>query len=284
MAKKRAAKAARRRRREPRGRPRPSPAGASTTRGTAGTPGGYGETPRGPARPAADTPLARARDIFQRYRILFVIYGVGALAGLREFHLSRTAEPVDWGSQPWAEMTEVVSRVNPEDPDTDFLEGVQSIVRGDQPGFVTHFEDALAADVKHNQFLLRDYAQHLLESGAGWREVNDAVNRWRENHPFSDETLTLQLGAGPRSQADVSVLQRELRAVPWIGDAALESYEADGRRGWRVHLTFRPPRTVDVREAVAAVSILSVPEADRVRLGVTCSTLTDCAVAPRAVK
>ena len=251
-------------------------------RGAAGTPQGSRGKPRGPAPPARAAPFARVRTLFQRYRILVVIYGVGALAGLREFHLARTDEPVDWGSEPWAEMTEVVARVNPGDPDTDFLQGVQSIVRGDQPGFVTHFEDALEADVKHNEFLLRDYAQHLLESGAGWREVNDAANRWRQNHPFSDETLTLQLGAGPRSQADVSVLQRELRAVPWIGDAELESYEADGRRGWRVHLTFRPPRTVDVREAVAAVSILAVPEADRVRLGVTCSTLTDCVVAPRS--
>ena len=226
--------------------------------------------------------MSRARELFQRYRILFVIYGVGAAAGVREFHLARTSEPVDWDSDRWADMTEVVSEVNPEDPDTDFLKGVQSILEGDQPGFVTHFEDALEAGVKHNEFLLRDYAQHLLESGAGWREVNDAVNRWRENHPFSDESLTLELGSGPRSQADVSVLNRELRTVPWIGDAELEQYEAGGRQGWRVHITFRPPRPVDVREAVAAVSILAVPEADRTRLMVTCRTLTDCTVAPRS--
>ncbi len=224
----------------------------------------------------------RLRTLFQRYRILFVIYGVGALAGLREFYLSRTGEPVDWGSDRWAEMTSVMEQVNPDDPDTDFLEGVQSIVQGDQGGFATHFEDALGADVKHNEFLLRDYAQYLLESGAGWRQVNDAVNRWRENFPFSNESLTLELGAGPRSQADISVLNRELYAVPWIGDAEIESYEANGRRGWRVHITFRPPRPVDLREAVAAVSILSVPEADRVRLSVTCTTLTDCTVAPRS--
>ena len=223
----------------------------------------------------------RLRTLFQRYRILFVIYGVGAAAGLREFYLSRTGEPVDWGSHRWAEMTSVMEQVNPDDPDTDFLEGVQSIVQGDPGGFATHFEDALEADVKHNEFLLRDYAQYLLESGADWRQVNDAVNRWRENFPFSNETLTLELGAGPRSQADISVLNRELYAVPWIGDAEIESYEGNGRRGWRVHITFRPPRPVDLREAVAAVSILSVPEEDRVRLTVTCQSFTDCTVAPR---
>ncbi len=224
----------------------------------------------------------RLRAVFGRYRILFVIYGVGLAVGLRELYLSRQGEPVDWASDRWREMTEVVAEVNPDDPDTDFLEGVQSLVRGDGGDFVSHFEDALDADVKHNEFLLRDYAQHLLGSGADWRRVNDAVNRWRENHPFSNETLTLPLGVGPRSQADISVLNRELRAVPWIGDVDVEPYEADGRQAWQVHITFRPPHAVDVREAVAAVSILSVPEADRVRLSVTCRTLSDCTVSPRS--
>ena len=120
-------------------------------------------------------------------------------------------------------MTEVVAQVNPDDPDTEFLAGVQSIVRGDGSDFVDHFEEALQDDVKHNEFLLRDYAQHLVASGADWRRINEAVNRWRENYPFSDETLTLELGTGPRTQADVSILHRELRAVPWIGDVQLES-------------------------------------------------------------
>ncbi len=241
-----------------------------------------------PAKAAAPAPrarpggFARVRAVFQRYRILFVIYGVGMAAGLRELYLARTGTPVDWDSDEWADMTEVISTVNPDDPDTDFLKGVQSIARGDLPGFVTHFEDALQSEVKHNEFLLHDYAEHLLESGAGWREVNEALNRWRENYPFSNETLTLELGTGPRTQGDVSVLYRELLAVPWIGGAELESYEAGGQRGWRVQITFRPPHPVDVREAVAALSILAVPEADRVRLMVTCSTLTDCTVSPRS--
>lgn len=265
--------------------------GGRRSRGTESRAGSRaGSRSSGPARvahPSGSTRspragLQRLGALFQRYRILFVIYGVGAAVGLREFQLARTTEPVDWGSDRWAEMTSVMEQVNPDDPDTDFLEGVQSIVQGDEGGFVTHFEDALEADVKHNEFLLRDYAQHLLESGADWRQVNDAVNRWRENYPFTNETLTLELGAGPRTQADVSVLTRELYAVPWIADAELEPYEANGQRGWRVHITFRPPRPVDMREAVAAVSILSVPEADRVRLSVNCATLTDCTVAPRS--
>ncbi len=223
----------------------------------------------------------RLGNIFRSYRILFVIYGVGLAVGVREFAIARSGDPVDWESDAWAEMTEVVREVNPGDPDTEFLEGVQSIVRGDAGGFVAHFEDALADGVKHNEFLLRDYAQHLLATGADWRTVNAAVNRWRENYPFSNEVLTLELGTGPRSQGEISVVQRELRAVQWVGGAELEPHQSEGRRGWRVHITFRPPHPVDVREAVAAVSILSVPERDRGRLRVTCRTLTECGVGPR---
>lgn len=221
------------------------------------------------------------RAVFQRYRILFVVYGVGTAVGLRECHLARTGEPVEWGSERWTEMTDVVSQVNPTDPDTDFLEGVESMVAGDAPGLVAHFEDALESGARHNEFLLRDYAQYLLDTGAEWRRVNAAVNRWRENHPFSDETLSLSLGTGPRTQGDVSVLNRELRAVPWIGDARLEPYEDDGQRRWRVQITFRPPRSVDVREAVAAVSILAVPERDRATRRVVCRTLVECTVTRR---
>ncbi len=225
--------------------------------------------------------VRRLRAVFQRYRILFVIYGVGTVVGLRECYLARAGESVEWGSERWTEMTAVVSQLNPADPDTDFLEGVQSMVEGDGQGLVAHFEDALESGAKHNEFLLRDYAQHLLETGAGWRKVNAAANRWRRNHPFSDEVLSLSLGAGPRTQGDVSTLHRELRAVPWIGGARLEQYEDAGRRRWRVHLSFRPPRTVDVREAVAAVSILAVPEGDRATHRVACRTLTECTVSRR---
>ncbi len=242
-------------------------------RGSGGAGSSSGQSPTGPS------PIGQSlRTIFRSYRILFVIYGVGLAAGLREFAIARSGDPVDWASDRWAEMTEVVREVNPGDPDTEFLEGVQSIVTGDAGGFVAHFEDALAAGVKHNEFLLRDYAQHLVATGADWRTVNEAVNRWRENHPFSNEVLTLELGTGPRTQGEISVVQRELRTVDWIAAAELEAHEDEGRRGWRVHITFRPPNPVDVREAVAAVSILSVPERDRTRLKVTCRTLTECGV------
>ncbi len=194
------------------------------------------------------------------------------VVGLREFYLARRSEPVDWFSDQWAAMTEIVAEVNPGDPDTDFLEGVQSMVHGDGPGLISHFEEALSADVKHNEFLLRDYAQHLLDMGGDWRQVNAAVNRWRENHPFSDETLILPLGTGPRNRSEASLLLRDLRRVAWIGNAELKRHQA----GWRAHLSFRPAQRVDVREAVAAVSILAVPESDRYTVTVTCRTLTDC--------
>ena len=225
--------------------------------------------------------LPRFAGVFRRYRILFVIYGLGLLAGVREFFVARHAEPVDWDSEAWAEMTNVMVRVNPGDPDTDFLQGVRSMVHGNGDEMVSHYETALAANVKHNEFLLQDYAQHLMSTGANWREVNTAVNLWRTNHPFSDETLAVALGTGPRSQSDVAVLVRELRRVAWIADAQLEPRRQGTQQRWSALITFRPARPVDVREAVAALSILAVPERDRARYAVTCRTLTDCSARPR---
>ena len=84
-----------------------------------------------------------------------------------------------------------------------------------------------------------------------------------------------------RGAADEAALRREFGAVDWVGGARPEPYSQDGQERWRVLLTFRPPLEVDMREAIAAVSILSIPESDRQRLKVTCATLQDCSVSPR---
>jgi hypothetical protein len=48
-----------------------------------------------------------------------------------------------------------------------------------------------------------------------------------------------------------------------------------------VNLAFRPPHEVDIRQAVAAVSVLGLTEEERRRFRVRCLTLTDCNVEPR---
>jgi hypothetical protein len=190
-----------------------------------------------------------------------------------------TSDSVFWSRH--ARMTEVVAAVNPDDPNTDFLRGIQALSQGDDAEFVRRFERALAAGMKHNHLLLQYYAQSLLDRGADWRLVNQAVNRWRENHPFSGETLILQLGEGPRTAADSLALSQSLSGVSWISQATLEAYSEDAADRWRLHLAFRPGRPVDVREAVAAATILAIPEDQRPYYQVTCETLQDCSATRR---
>lgn len=137
------------------------------------------------------------------------------------------------------------------------------------------FAAALGKGVKHKHLLLQYYAQYLLESGGDWQLVNEAVNRWRENHPFSAEPISLRLSQGPRDQADVAVLEQALAAVPWISGSQLVQ-EEDGAGGWRLLRAFHPARTVDMRQAVAAVTMLALPERDRQEYEVICETLQDC--------
>lgn len=242
----------------------------------------------------------------QKYRMLVIAYGLALVVGGREYFVSRTADTSSWmggceasaaacsltprasaaaDSAFWiqhAELARVVVAVNPDDPDTHFLRSMQALADGDQEESIRQLENALSSGVKHNDYLLRLYAQYELSRGADWQRVNFAINRWRRNHPFSADPLYLQLGVGPESEAEERLLHELLASVPWIGGSEVERTEtADGVR-WRVGLTFRPGRIVDIRQAVEAVTTLSVPQDQRARLRVRCSTLVDCQVEPRS--
>ncbi|HEX6316632.1 MAG TPA: hypothetical protein VFZ73_17290 [Gemmatimonadaceae bacterium] len=237
----------------------------------------------------------------RRYRLIVVLFTAGTLLGIREYRVTRsggvsggpgaceasaascfsipasalaTQDPAFWSRH--AQMVDVVAALNPQDPDTEFLKGMEALAAGDEGEFVRRFEQAIARGVKHNQFLLHFYAQYLLDSGADWQRVNEAVNRWRENHQLSRETLSVGMAAGPSGPADESALRSALARVPWIDGHRLERDTTGGAERWRLHLSFRPGRTVDIREAVAAVTTLAIPPQQRHRFEVTCRTLLDC--------
>lgn len=243
---------------------------------------------------------------YRRYRLLVVVYGVALLVGIREYRNAQGRDSPDWLSgcqysaascvaEPvrggldedsvfWnrhARLTELVSRINPDDPDTRFLQAMDALGRRDEAEFTRLLEEALASGAKHNDMLLNAHVQYLLDSGADWREVNRAVNRWRRNHPTSTETVSLRLGEGPSTRAEAELLHRELERVSWIGSSGLERVPGEDGDRFRVHLSFVPGREVDVREAVAAVTVLSLPEEARSQYDVTCETLTDCTASPR---
>jgi len=218
---------------------------------------------------------------YRRFRMLIGIYLVGLLVGVREYVISRNTPPVDMLSDEWDRMSSVVSEVNPGDPDSEFLMSIQALRKGDPEAFMEHMEAALAAGVKHNDVLMQSYAQQLLIQGVDYRRANFALNEWRRNHPSSAQFIWLPLGVPPRDAADSAALRLALSEVPWIADFDLVNEDLAGRAEVRVNIYFRPPHEVDIREAVAAVSVLSLTSEERSRYRVRCLTMIDCNLEPR---
>ena len=84
---------------------------------------------------------------FRRYRMLIGIYAIALVVGTREYLISRSRGPVDLQDEEWSDMTSVVSKINPGDPDTEFLEAMQALQLGDTEEFVRQMEGALASGV-----------------------------------------------------------------------------------------------------------------------------------------
>lgn len=217
----------------------------------------------------------------RRFRMLIGIYLVAMVLGVREYMVTRGQDPIDMLSDSWAEMTDVVEAINPGDPDTEFLASIQAMREGDAEEFMRRMEAALQAGVKHNDILMQTYAQQLVNQGADYRRINFALNAWRENHPYSGETIWLPLAIPPRTAEEEDALHGALAEVDWIAVGEVESAGDGMAASHRLHLRFRPPHEVDIREAVAAVSVLSLSPEERRRFRVRCLTLIDCNVEPR---
>lgn len=212
---------------------------------------------------------------YRRFRMLLGIYLIAMAFGAREFYLARQGDTVDPETEEWSRMAEVVSQINPADADTEYLKAMEALKEGDRDGFVEHMETALDKGVKHNDILLRTYAQHLFTTGADYRVVNNALERWRLNHPFTNEAFELPLGSGPTTPEAERALRRELDAVDWVLRYEFQPPDEENP-GWRVLLYIRPATEIDIRDAVAAVSILALPPELRRDFKVTCLNLEDC--------
>jgi hypothetical protein len=218
---------------------------------------------------------------YRRFRMLIGIYLIAIAVGVREYVLVGPDGPPNMLSDEWARMTEVVEAVNPDDPDTEFLASIQALRTGQNDEFVRLMETALASGVKHNDILMRTYAQQLLAQGVDYRRINLALNLWRKNHPSSAETIWLPLAVAPRDASEMLALHAALAEVPWIAGGETETVTLGSGTQIRVNLAFRPPHEVDIRDAVAAVSVLGLTEEERRRFRVRCLTLIDCNAEPR---
>ena len=218
---------------------------------------------------------------YRRFRMLLGIYLLAMLFGVREFVLARTEPAVDQDTEEWSRMAEVVSQVNPADVDTDYLLAMEALKTGDRDTFVRHMERALLdKNAKHNEILLQAYAQHLFTVNADYRQVNQWLNFWRTNHPASAEAFEIPLGSGPRDANDAAALRIELESIDWVLRHEVRPPD-DERPGWRVFIWFRPATEIDVREAVAAVTVLQLSPEQRSAFSVSCLTLENCQLVPR---
>ncbi len=217
---------------------------------------------------------------YRRFRMLLGIYVLAMAFGVREYYLARQGAIVDPETAEWSRMAEVISRINPADADTEYLNAMEALKRGDSDAFVRHMETALDKNVKHNDVLLRSYAQHLFTTNADYRLVNSALQRWRQNHPFNNEPFEIPLGSGPTTPEAERALRRELDAIDWVLRYDFQPPD-DANPRWRVLLYIRPAVAIDAREAVAAVSILALPPEMRRDFRVTCLNLEDCRRVPR---
>jgi hypothetical protein len=189
--------------------------------------------------------------------MLIVVYAVGLSVGVREFVVARNTQPFEWISPEGEVLVQMLDRLNADDPDTQYLKAMQALADGDRPEFERLLDQALAADVKHNELMLKFHAEYLIASGAPTDEVNVALNRWRRNFPFSREPLSLRLEAGPTTVAQATLLEHALSQVPWVADRRLERYpdEAGAGARWEVKLMFRRGHVIDVRDIEDAVGV-----------------------------
>ena len=194
---------------------------------------------------------------YQKYRLLLVIYGICLIVGGREWWLSRGSEPPGWFTEEGRALAEVLVRVTPDEADTEFIQGMQSLASGDVAEYERFLEEALARNPKHNDMLLRFHAQHLIDTGADWVAVNQALNRWRINHPFDVETINYYIDRGPETDLQLAALEDALLRVRWIERAWLEPIAVeDGTRPWRIVIDFRDGAVVDIRDVDRAVGFV----------------------------
>ena len=181
---------------------------------------------------------------YKKYRLLLVIYGMCLIVGVREYLITRGEEPPGWFTEEGRQLT-------------DFLEGMQALAAGDVEAYERRLEEALAREPKHNDMMLRFYAQHLIDTGADWVRVNQALNNWRINHPFDVETIAYDLDRGPTTQLELTALQDALERIRWIDQVWLEPFggETEAVR-WRITIAFRNAAVVDIRDVTRAVDLI----------------------------
>ena len=180
--------------------------------------------------------IRRGTGWIDRYRLLVVVYGLALAVGVRESLLASRGGASEGG--PVACEASAAPCVS---------------------------VSARSLPVDDSAF----WERHSAEQRGGM-----AVRQPRRE-PLAREPSLLARDA-PATSREAALLKQALAEVGWVAGSELERYQEGGTERWRVHLSFRPGHVVDMRDAMAAVTVLAIPEADRSRYRVTCQTLVDC--------
>jgi hypothetical protein len=187
--------------------------------------------------------------------MLIVVYAFGVTAGVREFVVTHGKEPFVWLSPDGEVLMELMDRLNPDHPDTDYVKAMHALANGRQGEFRTRLDELLASDAKHNEEMLKFHAEYLIASGADADDVNAALNRWHHNFPFTRQPLSLRLAVGPRTAQQATLLEHTLAQIPWVADLRLERLVEGESARWEVKLLFRRGHRIDVRDVEDAVEV-----------------------------
>jgi len=186
------------------------------------------------------------------HRLILAVLLFGLILGTREYLGSRDRGPVEWLTDEGRRVMEVITSVNPSDPDSDFFAAMEALAEGDEATFARRLEQALASGAKHNELMERVYVQYLLATSSDAVRINEGFTRWRRNHPFAGGALALELGRPPETVQELETLEARLGAIDWVAKVTPEGWETEEGIHWRILLEFRRGRRIDVREALAA--------------------------------
>jgi hypothetical protein len=197
---------------------------------------------------AAGAPKPIQWTFFRRYRILFLVYAVGVVAGVSEYVYKKDRPAFEWLSPDGRTLLGELERLNPKSADILHLRAMQALADRDRETFDELMDSALASNPKYNENLLRYHAAYLLATGAPLEEVNAALNDWLTNFPFTIDPFAVRLPRGPETESQARALEAGLAAIPWITKATLERHVETAEPFWVVMIRFRRGNDVDLRD------------------------------------
>lgn len=202
---------------------------------------------------AGQTRAARALEAFKRHRILILVYSIGIAFGVREYLVTRDKPPFEWLTPEGQVLADMLAELNPDDPETQYLQAMNVLAEGDRTEFERRMEGVLASDMKHNEEMLRFYAEYLIATGAEREEINAALNEWIGNFPFTRESITLRLARGPQTAPQAEAFERFVADIPWVADRRLGRIVQGEEAQWVLELLFHRGHPIDIRDVSDAL-------------------------------